>query len=452
MTDAPLLALTRPKPGEVRGRPPAQAAAENMRQLTQLRWIAVAGQLVAILLARFGLGVPLPLAAMLTVVVLLVAANLLFTQALHRPGRLKEKPLLALMLDMAALTVQLYLSGGANNPFVSLYLLQVVLGAILLPAGSVWLLVAASSLCFAFLNFYHLPLLLPTRLFDMATDLRLAGEWISFVLMAVLLVLFIGRISRNLRARDAYVAELGQRAAEEDGIVRMGLFASGAAHELGTPLSSLSVLIADWQRHPLIAKEPQLKEELAEAQAEVQRCKEIVTNILHSAGLARGEAMGSTRVDAMLREIADDWRSLHEGVPLDYRGTGLDTVRVASEPALRQAIWSLLENAAEAGATDVTLSGEVDRDRVIVSVVDNGEGFPPGQLKSLGRLYQSSKGAGHGLGLFLASNVARRLGGTLEAFNRDEGGAVVRLLLPLASGGRGGLVGNGQQKSGDRRG
>lgn len=449
MTDRPFPALAPRKFGLLRGRPPPEAQAENMRQLIQLRWFAVAGQLLAILVAHFGLGVPLPLASMLAIVGALAMANLLFTASLRRAGNLKNRLLPALLLDMAALTAQLYLSGGATNPFVSLYLLQVVLGAILLPAGSVWLLVAISSLCFAFLNFTHLPLILPERLWDVSTDLLLAGEWVSYVLVAVLLVLFIGRIARNLRAQDAYLAELAQRTAEEDGIVRMGLFASGAAHELGTPLSTLSVLLADWQRNPMVARDPELTEEIADAQGELRRCKEIVSNILHSAGLARGEAMGSIELDPLLADIAEDWRALHGDVQLDGGGEVVAGLKVAAEPALRQAIWNLLENAAEAGATRIELGSEVLGDQVAVSVSDNGRGFPPGQIDSLGRLYQSSKGAGHGLGLFLASNVARRLGGTLDAFNRDGGGAAVRMLLPLASGG--GPIDNDQGQEADRR-
>ena len=184
---------------------------------------------------------------MLSIAGLLAAGNLLFTLTLRTAWVVPGELLLALLLDMAALTAQLYLSGGTRNPFVSLYLLQIVLGAILLPASRAWLLVAVSVAAFAFLALYHLPLNLPPLLADTA-DLALIGQEIAFVMVAVLLVLFMTRISRNLRARDDYVLELRQRAAEEDSIVRMGLFASGAAHELGTPLSSLSVLVGDWQR------------------------------------------------------------------------------------------------------------------------------------------------------------------------------------------------------------
>jgi len=431
--DTPLLALTRRRQGGLPGRSPKEAAAENMRQLIQLRWIAAAGQLVAILVAHFGLGVPLPLAAMLAVIATLAVANLLFSYTLRRLWVVDGELFLALLLDMGALTAQFYLSGGATNPFISLYLLQIVLGAILLTPWMAGLLVAVACLSYALLATNNLPLLLPESLWDVSADLRLIGEWISFAMVATLLVLFITRISHNLHARDTYVAELNQRATEEDAIVRMGLFASGAAHELSTPLSSLSVLVADWQRSVPSGEDPQFAEELAEAQAEVARCKDIVSNILHSAGRVRGEAMRPAPIAALLDGIAAEWQQLHPAVPLHHRRGPEDGALAAAEPALRQAIWNLLENAAEVSPAGIMMMQDVAEEHLVISVMDRGPGFLEEQLHSIGRLYQSSKGPGHGLGLFLAGNVARRLGGRLEAENRRDGGAVVRLVLPLVS-------------------
>ena len=429
-----LLALTT-KP--VAGRSPRAAAAENMRQLVQLRWIAVAGQLLAILAAHFGLGVGLPLAPMLSVVAILALANLLFAVTLRRimvPGELS----IALLLDMAELTAQLYFSGGAANPFISLYLLQVVLGAILLPPLVAGLLALVACAFTAFLGVSHLPLVLPDSRLGGPLDLLTLGRWLAFAMVAVLLVLFIARISRNLRARDAYAARLAQRATEEEGIVRMGLFASGAAHELGTPLSSLSVLVADWQRLPAVAADPALAQEVAEARAEIDRCKAIVANILHSAGQARGEAMASESARDLLDAIAARWADQHPDAAFDWHSAPLGDARIAAEPALAQAIWSLLENAAEASGGDLLLKGGVEGDRVRLTVLDRGTGFTDQQLARAGDLYQSTKGPGHGLGLFLAANVVRQLGGRLHVANRTGGGAAVTLELPLVAGGGGG--------------
>lgn len=429
--DAPLLALTRKPPT---GHSPQAAASENMRQLIQLRWIAVAGQLLAIVVAHYGLGVALPVEPMFGVVAMLALANLLFAVTLRR-GVLRGQVSLSLLLDMAALTAQLYLSGGSANPFISLYLLQVVLAAILLPPAIAALVAVLACAFYAFLSVQHWPLILPDRLWNLSADLMLVGRWLSFAMVAVLLVLFIARISRNLRARDAFVADLNQRAAEEEGIVRMGLFASGAAHELGTPLSSLSVLIADWQRLPAVANDPALEQEVAEALSEVDRCKKIVSNILHSAGQARGEAMMAEPAARLVDSIARDWAAHHPDAEFDWDSGPLANARIAAEPALRQAVWSLLENALEASGGPISLEASFEGANVRIAISDRGPGFTNDQLRQVGQLYQSTKGPGHGLGLFLAANVARQLGGRLVVTNREGGGAVVALELPLLSAG-----------------
>ena len=160
--------------------------------------------------------------------------------------------LLVSMLDVFALTAQLWLSGGATNPFVSLYLLQVTMAAVLLDAQSTWLIVALSFTGFVVLVSFHHPLLMPRRWDGDMFSLHILGMLVCFIINAALLVVFITRISRNLRERDSRLAALRQNAIEEDHIVRIGLLATGAAHELGTPLASLSVILGDWRRMPVI--------------------------------------------------------------------------------------------------------------------------------------------------------------------------------------------------------
>lgn len=424
--ETPLLALTRKRSDAA-----PESAADNMRQLTQLRWIAVAGQAGTILFAHFGLGVALPVGWMLGAVALLAAANLGAWLALPRHRVRNVEIMLALLFDMAVLTFQLYLSGGATNPFISLYLLQVVLGAILLPTSLAAILAMATAVSYAGLTLRSVPLALPNSLIAESADLFAIGRWIGFVLVAGLLVLFITRISRNLRAREAYLADLRQRAAEEEGIVRMGLFASGAAHELGTPLGSLAVILADWRRMPAVMRDPDLATDVADMQAEIQRCKAIVSDVLHSAGQPRSEALESAVLGDFVEAVLDAWHDANPNITV-ARDIG-GSAAIAADPALRQAIWTMLDNAAEVSPEDVQLEARAAGDLAIIAVRDRGPGFGPDALAAVGKLYQSTKGAGHGLGLFLATNVARGLGGRLEASNIENGGAEVRLVLPLAS-------------------
>ncbi len=430
--DKPLLALTL-RPPAPSGPSAESTVSDNLRQLIQLRWIAVFGQLVAILAVHYGLGISLPLVPMLAVVASLALANFAAALWLAHLRVTNREIMLALLFDTAALSVQLYFSGGAANPFISLFLLQVVLGAILLPLHWVWGLVAASCLAYAALTVVSRPLAYPPRLLSESLDLYTLGAGLCFALMGALLTLFITRISRNLLARDAYLADLRRQAAEEDGIVRMGLFASSAAHELGTPLASLSVILNDWRRIPAIARDPVLAEERAVMEAEVLRCKTIVTEILDSAGEPRGEAMASVAAEDFFNELLAAWRPTHPRVATDFACESADGSAVVASPALRQAIWNLLDNAAEASPRHLAVQVRLDRSGLVVAVLDEGPGFAPEQLREVGRPHQSTKGAGHGMGLFLAASVARKLGGRLEAANRPGGGAEVRLILPLAA-------------------
>ena len=418
-----------------RDRSPEAAGRNNMLLLIQLRWIAVAGQLVTIGVVHFGMGIGLPLTAMLVTPTAAVALNLASLAVLRRRRHLANAELfVALMFDVLSLGIQLYLSGGATNPFVSLFLLQVVLGAILLDRWSAWTIVAVTSLCTLLLVFAYRPLALPPGAEDRLFAMHIAGAWVCFVLIAGLLVLFVRRIGENLRARDARLAALRQRAAEEDHIVRMGLLASGAAHELGTPLSSLAVILSDWRRMPVFGEDPHLAEEIGEMQTAVARCKAILSGILLSAGEARGEAPEVTRLSALLDRIVREWREAHPAVALDHSQSLDEDPLIVSDPAIRQVIGNVLENAREASPEWIGMDVRADSETLEIAVSDRGPGFAADMLADLGRPYRSTKGRqGGGLGLFLVVNVMRKLGGEVTAENAAEGGAVVRLSLPLAT-------------------
>ncbi|MBX5463326.1 MAG: HAMP domain-containing histidine kinase [Steroidobacteraceae bacterium] len=403
-----------------------------MMLLIQLRWIAVIGQIVTIAVTELALGISLPLGAMAFVVAGLVALNgLSYLWVRNRPTLTNRALMLALMLDVVALTAQLYLSGGATNPFTALYLMQVTLAAVLLEVAFAWTIGAIAAAGFLLLIVFNQPLMLPPggRL-DLFT-LHIIGTFVSFVLNAALLVFFLVRITRNLRTRDARLAALKQQAAEEDLIVRMGLLASGAAHELGTPLASVAVILGDWRRMPEIRRNAELMEDIDEMQAAIERCKSIVTGILKSAGEARGDAPVITPVNDFLADLVKEWREASPGATLHYENAVGTNVPIISDSTLKQVVFNLLDNAFEASPHWIQLTAREDADALLLEVRDAGPGFAPDVLDHLGTPYHSTKSRGGGLGLFLVVNVVRKLGGSVSAGNHPEGGAVVTLRLPL---------------------
>jgi len=411
------------------------AGHQNMQQLIQMRWIAVVGQLTTIMAVTYGFKIDLPINYMLQVLACLIAFNIGSQLRWHEVRVVSNRELLlAMLFDVAILTAQLYLSGGIRNPFAFLYLLQVILSAMLLEVWSTWLIVAITCLCLAGLAMFSHPLSLPPGHDERYYSLYAQGVLICFAFNAVMLAVFITRISRNLRSGHEQLANLRQRAAEEEHIVRMGLLASGAAHELGTPLATLSVILGDWKRMPEFGDNPDLLEEITEMQIQLQRCKAIVSGILLSAGEARGESSTKTTISTFLDNLVDEWRATRPVLKFVYHNDIEQDVAVAFDSTLKQMICNVLDNALEASPHWLSLEAKRDADTLTLSVTDAGSGFAPAMLAQFGKPYQSTKGRpGGGLGLFLVVNVARTLGGTVTANNRKEGGAVVRLTLPLAA-------------------
>ncbi|MBC3929456.1 ATP-binding protein [Undibacterium sp. CY21W] len=413
----------------------SSAGHKNMLQLIHLRWLAVFGQIATIALVVGGFGIRLPVLSMAFVLAVLIAFNIASHLRWHEETKVSNRALFfALLVDVAILTAQLYLSGGTSNPFIFLYLLQVILSAVLLEVWSTWLIVAISGLCLLGLSKFSHPLLLPSDNNGGMPELYIDGMIICFLLNAGLLVFFLTRISGNLKVRDAQLADARQRSTEEEHIVKMGLLASGAAHELGTPLATMSVILGDWRRMPEFSNNPDLIEDLSEMQRQLQRCKTTLSSILLSAGEARGESSVKTTINTFLKQLVDDFRTTRPVQTFIFENQIQQDVPVVFDSALKQMICNVLDNALEASPAWLALTVSRDADVLVIVVTDTGPGFLPSILENLGQPYQSTKGRpGSGLGIYFVVNVVRKLGGSVIARNRQDGGAVVKIELPLSA-------------------
>lgn len=411
------------------------AARRNLAQLNRMRWIAVAGQLLAIWGTVVLLDVSsLPWRLMLPVVGFLIFLNLFSGWRQRRGFPITDLTVtIELLMDVACLTILLYLSGGASNPFVSLFILQVILGIVLLPRGHAAAVLLATIAAHFWLTGNGVPLPLPHRWHGAGPsflDLHLQGMFLSFLLAASLLTWFVTRITANLRERDAQIQALRQQMLEEDHLVRLGLLSSGAAHELGTPLTTLAVTLDDWAAYGP-PEGPALTDKIAVMQRELSRCRQIVSEMLLSSGQERLEEAQAMRARAFL-EAALGGLDLPARIRFDARCDPL----IMADPMLEQAVRQLVDNAVEAGsrAIRITLS-PAGPEHLSLIIADDGPGFPPEILADPGQPYQSDKeGPGRGLGLFLAGNVMRRLNGEMHLANLDQG-AQVTLLLPVLEAG-----------------
>lgn len=408
---------------------------DNLRRLVALRYIVIAGQALALFgasrVSDWAIQV-VPVA--LTLVVFALVNLLTHIRLRHTPTVTNPELFGQLLVDVAALTAVLYFTGGSANPFVSLYLLPLIVAATLLPPAFTWSMAALTAACYTALMFFNMPLTPHHAGADNIFGMHILGMWFTFVLSAGLIAHFAVRMARSLRERDRLLAAAREESLRNERIVALGTLAAGAAHELGTPLNTMA-LVAE-ELASCCAEDPAAAGGISELSLQIANCKRIITELLASAGRARSETGSVRPVTAFFEDITAKWRLLRPSADLQLRWAGdLSQARILAEPTLSQAIVNLLNNAADVSARECAVELLVRRDlnTVVIEICDRGPGLTPDAMRSAGQLFFTTKSPAHGLGLglFLANATIDRFGGTMRLCNRDGGGACTRVVLPL---------------------
>jgi two-component system sensor histidine kinase RegB len=415
---------------------PQVAPAPNitLSWLLRLRWIAVAGQLFTVAVVSLGLGLRLPVTALVSVVGLTALSNLALDRWL-RSGREVAPRVIAsvLVLDTLLLTAMLFLTGGPANPFSALYLLHVTLAAIMLGARWGWQVMALSTACFALLFLVHEPL--ADDVLTMSVwDLHLRGSWIAFVVAAAVTAYFVSRITEELKAREQELQEAQAQGARNEKLASLSTLAAGAAHELGTPLATIAVVAKELERSAQAMTEGAgMAEDLRLIREQVERCRLILVQMSAKAGESAGELPGPVPIATLFAEVQATLSAERSARLVLASAPGLHTVLVPKQ-ALVLVLASLLRNAFDASDERGRVRLEVGREggRVRFTVRDEGHGMAPEVLSRAGDPFFTTKptGRGTGLGLFLARAFVERLGGALQLTSEPGAGTTAALELP----------------------
>lgn len=399
-----------------------------LRTLAILRWIAVAGQSVAIVVAESLLGLPLAYGQLLIGVAALVAFAAYATRAAWSGTAAGHGLVLAhVAFDIVQLTWQLYWSGGSANPFVSLYLLPIALVGFSLPARQVLAVAGLAVAGYSFLMAAHRPL--PNWLHHHATlfDLHLVGMWVNFLISAGVITIAAIRLAAVLGRQRRALAAAREAALRSEGVVAVATQAAAAAHALNTPLASMAVVAGELARelpsgHPLAGDVRLLREQ-------IEVCREAVRRLVaESSPDARGPERFAdivARVVDRLQLIAPESR-VEPSIDPDVASLALH-----DPTAIEHLLMNVLGNAAEASG-DVAghwagLNARRDRDVLRIVIRDRGTGELVEPVP-----FTSSKPDGLGLGVLLSRMLVERRGGSLR-LDRDDIGGRVEIMLPLTA-------------------
>jgi len=420
----------------------------RLRTLSNLRWLAIAGQTMALLIVYFGFGYPLPLFKCLGAIATSGLLNVALTLRYPASHRLSSRDATSyLAYDILQLAALLYLTGGISNPFALMFIAPVVIAAGTLDLGNTLFLAALAFLSVCGIAVWHEPLPWAVAEHLDLPQLYQAGIWASLVIGIGFTSIYAWRIaSENARMSTGLAAT--QLALErEHRLSAIGALATAAAHELGTPLGTIAVVARELER-ALPKGSPEYDDaRLLREQAE--RCRSILTKLSHPEQAMLDEAQ-RLPLGALLDDIAAPYRGEDVDIVIEIAdGNPPPEPQVWRVPELLHGLGNIIENAADFARSKVSVHLRWDEHWVRVSVEDDGPGFLPEIYERIGEPYTTSrpghfavgetqispeddldKHEGMGLGFFIAKTLIERTGGSLSAGNLETGGARVSARWP----------------------
>ena len=406
--------------------------------LIRLRWSAIAGQVVTIALVRWGLDVELPLGWLGVIVAVEVAFNLLCVWLRGRDAQVSARGLASFMaVDVLTFTALLHLTGGPLNPFNFLYLVHIAVAAVVLPARWTWALIALSALCFGGLFLGNSPFDAHAHHHDAhheTMNLHLVGMWVAFFVAAIYIVSSTTRVMRALQRREVELGDAREQALRAEKFASLATLATGAAHELATPLSTIALVARELELELERLGDRDLSEDARLIRAEVRRCRDILEQLASDAGQTIGDVASAVPLGDLITEAVEPFigPSLRLQIPDDLRAV---EVRVPAR-TFAHALRSVVKNALEAspdGAASVEVDVGIAGGLLTIEVVDHGVGMAPEVLSRATEPFFSTRapGEGMGLGLFVSRSVADALGGRFLLDSRPGQGTRATFELPL---------------------
>jgi two-component system sensor histidine kinase RegB len=405
-----------------------------LRTLTLIRWVAIAGQALALLIVHFGFGFDVPLIPAMAVVGASLILNFSVSAGYATPVRLGEKAASAfLAFDIIQLAALLYLTGGLENPFSILLLAPVAVSATILSLRSTIALCGLSIFSITLLAVVHYPL--PWALGGFSVPkIYVLGIWVALSVGIVFFAIYTWRVAEEARRISNALAASQLALVREQQLAALGGLAAAAAHELGSPLGTIAVVSGEISRD-LSADSP-IRDDVDLLMSETRRCRDILAELSSRSQIGddAGSPFARLPVHAFVQAAAD--RHQRTGIRLELdaqpRSDGADPEPVVMHsPEIIHGLGNIIQNAMQFARTEVRVEIRWSPEIILVSVMDDGPGFPPGLLERLGEPYISSRtqSAGNmGLGIFIARTLLRRSGGSMTFGNQSGSGASVEIL------------------------
>ena len=399
----------------------------RLHTLTNLRWIAIAGQIVAVAAAYLVFHIQLDAGGFALAIGASVILNLVTYFVYPGTTRLSESgATLVLLFDILQLSALLYLSGGLNNPFALLILAPVSIAASALRPKSAVLTGGVAIVLVTLTALYHVPLTSKSGAVLAVPDLFLFGSWAGIVIGVIFLGVFSWKISNEINTMSQALLATQMALTREQKLTDLGGVIAAAAHELGTPLATIKLTSAELEDD--LSDHPELQADAALIREQADRCRDI----LRSMGQAGKDDlhMRSAPLQAVIEEAAAPHIARGKSVVIDLVGPeeGSPQPHVYRKPELIHGLRNLIQNAVDFSETTVWVDIDWDQTSIHLRIIDDGSGFPSSVIGRIGdpfvRRRRSERDTGRrpgyegmGMGLFIAKTLLERTGAEIAFAN-----------------------------------
>jgi two-component system sensor histidine kinase RegB len=417
----------------------------RLRTLSNLRWLAVAGQSAALFLVYFALGYSLPILYCACAIAVSAALNIVLALRYPATHRLTNREAtFYLAFDVLQLAALLYLTGGMTNPFALMFVAPVVIAATTLNLGNVLILAGIAFVSVSLIAVVHQPLPWPAHESLVLPQLYQAGIWTALVIGIGFTSVYAWRIASESARMSAGLAATQLALSREHRLAALGALATAAAHELGTPLGTIAVVARELER--ALPENSGEVEDVRLLRQQAERCRAIIARLANPEEALVG-ATARLPLGAFLDDIATHHRGEDVAITITLAMPKDSPVpQVWRAPELLHGLGNIIENAADFANATVAVSARWDEQFLDISVADDGPGFAPEIFEALGEPYITSRPGHHalgetdmgpqgpldehegmGLGFFIAKILLEQTGGLVKAENPPGGGAVVSI-------------------------
>jgi two-component system, sensor histidine kinase RegB len=412
--------------------------------ILRLRWLAALGQLAAIFVVEQGLEFELPIIPCLVIIGLSALLNLALQMAFNPMQRLEPVYAAALLaLNIIELAGLLYLTGGLQNPFSFMFLAPVLISATALPVRMTVTLGVLAVACAAVLVFFFQPLPWEGDEPLVLPPIYLLGVWLSIVLAIGVTSLYSFQVTEEARQLADALAATELVLAREQHLTQLDGLAAAAAHELGTPLSTIVLVSRELERtlQDNAQDNAQASSDIKTLREQAQRCRDILAKITQLS--SAGGPFDHMKLSTLIEEAVAPHRDFGVAIKVRIAVSGAKEPVGARNPAILYGVGNILENAVDFARATVEVNAWWNNETIEIVISDDGPGFAPEIIRRIGEPYlsrrrgaddaQSTRG-GLGLGVFIARTLLERTGAKVSFANRTfpDHGAVVTITWPRA--------------------